>query len=137
MRETNDVQRQCTPAPLGDYILLIDDEETVLDVLVAFLRDEEGYTVVAARSGAEALDQVPETPPAIIFMDIHLHNEKPEEVAQNLRTRPGWSDAALVVCTAHPNIHDYAKRLGANAYLAKPFDLDDLLDLVTRFGPRR
>jgi CheY-like chemotaxis protein len=70
-------------------------------------------------------------------MDVMLHQEVAEEVLSDLRARPGWDQFALVICTAMPNIHEIAGQLGCDAYLAKPFDLDDLLRLVARYGPSR
>jgi CheY-like chemotaxis protein len=121
----------------GKYILLIDDDDTILDVLVSLLRDEEGYAVIAAHSGKEAQRLVPPDPPALVFMDIMLHGQGAEEVLRDLRALPGWNQFALVVCTAIPDIHEVAQRLVCDAYLAKPFDLDDLLQIVAQFGPSR
>jgi CheY-like chemotaxis protein len=121
----------------GKYILLIDDDDTILDVLVSLLRDEEGYTVIAAHSGKEALRLVPADPPALVFMDIMLHGQGAEEVLRDLRALPSWNQFALVVCTAIPDIDEVARQMGCDAYLAKPFDLDDLLQIVAQFGPSR
>ncbi len=115
-------------------ILLIDDEEAILDVLVAVLHDDEGYAVLAAHSGHEALSMLPPTPPALVVMDATLPNERPEEVVRALRGLSGWERAALVICSATPRIEEVAEELGADAYLAKPFDLDDLIAIARRFA---
>jgi DNA-binding response OmpR family regulator len=119
----------------GQYILLIDDEDTILDVLVTLLHDEEGYVVFAARSGAEALRIAPESAPAFVLLDVTLHGENAEEVVQALRARPGWNAVTLVICSAIPRLHEVARELGAQEQLAKPFDLDELLAVVERYGP--
>ena len=121
----------------GGYILLVDDEESILEVLVAFLHDEESYAVYAARSGVEALSMTPSDPPALVLMDITLRNEDARDVAQRIRERPGWESVPLVLCTAAPYMRETARDLGAAGTLAKPFDLDDLLDLVQHYGPTR
>jgi CheY-like chemotaxis protein len=121
----------------GQYILLIDDDDTILDVLVTLLRDEEGYAVVAAHSGREALRLVPAEPPALLLIDVMLHGQAAEDVLRDLRALPGWGGFAVVLCTAVPDIHQVAQQLNCDAALAKPFDLDDLLDLAARFGPPR
>jgi CheY-like chemotaxis protein len=115
-------------------ILLIDDEETILDVLLAVLRDDEGYAVWTAHSGHEALSMLPPNPPALVMMDATLPNERPEEVVRALRSVSGWERAALVICSAIPRIEEVAEELGADAYLAKPFDLEDLLAIARRFA---
>ncbi len=117
------------------YILLVDDEESILELLVAFLQDEEGYVVYPARSGVEALSGTPTDPPALVLMDITLRDEDARDVARRIRERPGWESVPLVLCTAAPHTLEIAQDLGAAGTLAKPFDLDDLLDVVQRFGP--
>jgi CheY-like chemotaxis protein len=124
-------------AARGQYILLIDDDDTILDVLVALLRGEEGYQVIAAHSGKEALRLVPLEPPALVLMDVVLHGQMAEDVLRELRKLPGWDHFAVVLCTAVSDIHEVARRLGCDAYVAKPFDLDDLLRIVERHGPPR
>jgi CheY-like chemotaxis protein len=122
----------------GRYILLIDDETAILDVLVSLLRDEEGYDVYAAHSGTEALHIAPEPRPGLVLMDVTLRDERADDVVHALRARPGWHDIALVICSASPHIRQFTEQLGAREYLAKPFDLDDLLALVGRYDvPRR
>ena len=121
----------------GQYILLIDDDDTILDVLVSLLRDEEGYAVIAAHGGAEALSLVPTEPPALVLMDVMLHGQAADDVLRDLREQPGWDRFALAICSAVPDIHEVAQRLGCQAYVAKPFDLDDLLRVVERLGPPR
>lgn len=122
----------------GRYILVIDDEDAILDVFVSLLRDEEGFEVYAAHSGAEALRIAPEPRPGLVLMDVTLRDERADEVVGALRARPGWHDVALVICSASPRIQQFVEELDAREHLAKPFDLDDLLALVERYGvPRR
>jgi CheY-like chemotaxis protein len=121
----------------GQYILLIDDDDTILDVLYALLHDEEHYDVIAARSGMEAQRLAPADPPALLLMDARLRGQPADDVLRELRARPGWSQLAVVLCSAVANIHEIAGQMGCDAYLSKPFDLDDLLRLVARFAPPR
>ncbi len=120
--------------PSAGYILLIDDEEAILDVLIAVLRDDEGYEVLAVRSGRDALSAAPQAPPSFIMMDVTLPNEKPSEVVRLLRGRPGWERAAVVICSAIPRLREVAEQLGADGWLPKPFELDDLIALARRFA---
>jgi CheY-like chemotaxis protein len=116
------------------YVLLIDDEEAILDVLSAVLRDDEGYEVLAVRSGREALSVAPQTPPSFIMMDVTLPNEKPDEVVRLLRGRLGWERVAVVICSAIPRLSEVAAQLGADDWLPKPFELDDLIAVARRFA---
>ncbi|HEV7130023.1 MAG TPA: response regulator [Ktedonobacterales bacterium] len=114
-------------------ILLIDDEEVILDVMYTLLHDDEGYAVVRARSGREALAaRIPE-PPALILIDASLRGEDPRAIVEALRQRPGWEAAALVVCSGVPDIYEITRALRANASLPKPFELEELLALVRHY----
>jgi CheY-like chemotaxis protein len=116
------------------YILLIDDEEAILDVLISVLHDDEGYEVLAVRSGGEALSVAPQTSPSFIMMDVTLPNEEPSEVVRLLRNRPGWERAAVVICSAIPRLREVAEQLGADGWLPKPFELDELIAVARRFA---
>jgi CheY-like chemotaxis protein len=120
--------------PNEGYILLIDDEEAILDVLTAVLHDDEGYTVYAVHSGQEALTMAPEASPSFILMDVTLPNERAGEVVRMLRGRRGWERTAVVICSAVPQLPEVAEQLGADGWLAKPFELDELIALARRFG---
>ncbi|HKB48941.1 MAG TPA: response regulator [Ktedonobacterales bacterium] len=121
----------------GGYILVVDDEEPILDVLIALYREDEHYEMIPARSVREALALAPNAPPAFVLMDVNLRNESAAEAAQRLRGRPGWNRVPLVVFTAAPQIDELAEQLGAEAYLAKPFNMEDALRLAERFGAVR
>ncbi|HEY7779815.1 MAG TPA: response regulator [Ktedonobacterales bacterium] len=139
MREHSDTEALpggVSPTRPGGYILVIDDERMILDILYELLHDDEGYEVVAAESGDEALRAPTEPAPALILMDVRLLGEDSEPIARALRARPGWDAAALIVCSGIDDIDDAERRLGAQGHLAKPFDVDDVLALANEWvGP--
>ena len=123
--------------PEGEGIA-IDKSVTGTADNIALLRDDEGYEVYATRSGEEALRVAPAAMPGLILMDLTLPQGDPEDIAHRLRSRPGWRDVALVICSGAERLREEAERLGAIGYLAKPFGLADVIDLVERLGvPRR
>ena len=122
-----------TDAQRSGCIVLIDDEETILDVMYSLLHDDEGYAVVPLLSGRAALAATLPAPPALILLDATLRGEDPAKIVAVLRERPTWRDAALVICSGVPDIQNLVRSLGADGILPKPFDLDDLLALVRRF----
>lgn len=133
----SDTEAQTAPGTEG-YILLIDDEPSILDVLVDFLRDDEHYEVWAAHSGEEALRLAKEAPPGLILMDVTLPGEDMETVVQALRARPGWRSVPLAILSGAEDLSQLTARLGAQAYLKKPFNLEEVGQLAERMGvPRR
>ena len=111
------------------YVLVVDDDPTVRELIELTLTDE-GYAVVTAGSADEALRIVTARPAALILFDLSLPGMSPEELVTAYRALPG-ADAQMVAVSGFPGLAQEAARLGANGCLAKPFDLDDLLAMVS------
>jgi CheY-like chemotaxis protein len=113
-------------------ILVVDDDPailaTVADILALF-----DYPVVTAADGAEALRLATELRPALVLLDLRMPGIDGWDVARTLRAR-GLA-APILVMTAAQDARRWAEQLGADGYLAKPFDLNDLLTAVERFWP--
>jgi two-component system response regulator MprA len=114
-------------------VLVVDDDMSILDTVSAILSGE-GYDVVSAASGQEALDAVARKRPVVILLDMRMPVMDGWAVARALRSR-GMS-VPIVVMTAAESAKRWADEVGAEGYLAKPFGLDELLMTVRRFrGP--
>jgi CheY-like chemotaxis protein len=117
-------------------ILVVDDDESLRELIVDTLRDE-GYHLSVARDGLEALDQVAADPPALILLDWMMPRLGGEGFATELRERHPTLDVPIVVMTAGGVAHERAASIGANGFISKPFELAVLLDQVARhFAPR-
>lgn len=109
-------------APL---VLVVDDDPDILDAICDIL-EAEGYRVARARHGLEALDRVSEEVPAVILLDLMMPVMDGPAFATALRQRPVARRVPIVVISADGNPQKVAA-LGAQGYLAKPFDIDALL----------
>ena len=117
----------------NDTVLVVDDDASILDTVTAILSGE-GYEVVSAASGQEALDAVARKRPLVILLDMRMPVMDGWAVARALRGQ--GIDVPIVVMTAAESAKRWADEVGAEGYLAKPFGLDDLLAAVERFrGP--
>jgi len=117
----------------NETVLVVDDDTSILDTVSAILSGE-GYDVVSAASGQEALDAVARKRPVVILLDMRMPVMDGWAVARALRSR-GMS-VPIVVMTAAESAKRWADEVGAEGYLAKPFGLDELLTTVQRFrGP--
>lgn len=117
----------------SETVLVVDDDTSILDTVSAILTGE-GYDVVSATSGEEALDAVARKRPAVILLDMRMPVMDGWAVARALRSQ-GIS-VPIVVMTAAESAKRWADEVGAEGYLAKPFGLDELLTVVQRFrGP--
>ena len=114
-------------------ILVIDDDVEILAMLRDFL-EGEGLTVRTATNGAEALDMVDDVAPALILLDMRMPVLDGWGFAAKLRERR--ATYPIVVMTAAESARRWADEIGANGYIAKPFDVNELLQLIERHRKR-
>jgi len=108
-------------------VLVVDDEPDIVDFLTTVLRDE-GYPTYTACDGIEALAQIEKVGPALVILDLMMPRMSGFDVLDVLRGKAG-SHPSVVVLSAkstHQDIVDALER-GADDFIAKPFDLEDLL----------
>lgn len=100
-------------------VLLVDDEKKIRDLVRAYL-ENEGFSVLLARDGQEALGLAAKTQPDVIVLDLMLPDISGEEVARTIRTS---SDVPIIMLTAKADEDSRVAglRLGADDYVTKPF----------------
>ena len=106
-------------------LVLVADDETRITKLVSLALTSEGFRVIAASSGEEALSRAEEMRPDIVLLDIVMGGLSGIEVMRLLRER---RPVPVILLTAKGSTSDKARGLdlGADDYVAKPFDLDEL-----------
>ncbi len=112
-------------------ILVVDDEVYVAHIL-EFSLGMEGYEVVTATSGDEALAKADEEHPDLIVLDILMPKMDGYEVCRRLKADERFADVPVILLTAKHGAEDRQKGLevGANAYITKPFRPMDLIDQI-------
>ncbi len=119
-------------------ILVIDNDQSAVELLSVFFQQHD-FSVYTALDGATGVALARAHKPAVIICDILLDQMHGFEVIQNIRAHPELSRAIVIVISAKsykPDI-DRAKALGANEYLVKPINVDELLTSVERhLAPR-
>jgi CheY-like chemotaxis protein len=120
--------------PMRAPILVVDDDPDILDMLREAL-EGAGHQVVTARDGLEALERLRTGRPSLILLDMRMPRMDGWEFARAARER--GNTAPVVVITAAGDARAWAKEIAAEAYMAKPFTISQLLGVVDRFGPQR
>jgi DNA-binding response OmpR family regulator len=112
-------------------VLVVDDEPQVAWVL-QFSLEAEGYRTFSARDGVQALSAVGEHRPALMVLDIMMPNKDGWSVLEELMQLPREERPRVVIVSALASLRDRAKaaELGADAFVPKPFNLDDLLGVL-------
>jgi DNA-binding response OmpR family regulator len=111
---------------LRNKILLVDDELALLRVLAIKLKIA-GYDVVTAPNGEEALDLTNSMRPDIMLLDVIMPGMDGFEVLEKVRAVSGLP---VIVFSARPENAQKALSLGANDFLAKPFDVDEMVKKI-------
>lgn len=114
-------------------ILVVDDDDTIAMTLESFLV-EEGYKVMVAHNGKEALERAEESSPAVILLDMKMPVMDGWAFASAYRQQ-GGPHAPIIVMTAAHDSRQRASEIVADGFIPKPFDLDDLLALIRRYLP--
>lgn len=110
-------------------VLVVDDDDAIRRLLEALL-GSAGYRVRAAADGQAGLEAIGEARPALVLLDLTLPKLDGWQVLDRLHAD---GDATpVVLLTGHRHLAQRAHRAGATAALLKPFDVDELLDLVER-----
>jgi signal transduction histidine kinase/DNA-binding response OmpR family regulator len=114
-------------------VLVVDDETDTLDFLRDTLRSE-GFRVVAAHDGRQALEALAKTRPDLVLLDIMMPELSGFEVLEALAQHPDTANIPVVVLTARADDVDAQRglALGARKYMSKPFDVQALIAEVQR-----
>ncbi len=113
---------------MAQTILIVDDTPNIVMPL-EFLLGKQGFDVVTAFSGEEALEKILCHRPDLILLDIMLPGIDGYEICEIIRLKPEYKDIKVVFMTAKDRLRDVTKGflLGADGYITKPFSNDDLI----------
>ncbi len=109
-------------------IIVVDDEKTVRDAL-EFLLMNEGYEVITAQNGEDALIKVRDEDPDLMILDVMMPRMNGFRVARAIRKDPVYKRLPILLLTVMDDKNDKIAgyNSGADEYLVKPFDLDELI----------
>ena len=115
-------------------VLIADDEPHIRLLLEQTLEDleDEGLEIFIAENGAEALDSIKENKPDMVFLDVMMPKMNGFEVCSEVKNNLKISDIYIVLLTAKGQEIDKLKGMesGADMYMTKPFNPDDILKKV-------
>jgi len=111
-------------------ILAVDDDHDILEVLRLILEDS-GYEVETLSDGHYLFDKIKDNMPDLILLDIMLGNLDGRELCKNVKAAKETKTIPVILVSASHSVKDTVNKNGApNAFLSKPFDINELLDLV-------
>jgi DNA-binding response OmpR family regulator len=112
-------------------VLIVDDEQHIRLLIEQTLEEleDEGVELLTAIDGQQAVDVVRNQPPDLVFLDVSMPKMDGFEVARTIKADPALSGTTVIMLTARGQTVDREEGIaaGADEYLTKPFDPDDLL----------
>ncbi|MDP3741626.1 MAG: response regulator [bacterium] len=114
-------------------VLVVEDDPSILELFVIVLK-EQGFGVHVCTNGKDAFFLAKRYLPSLILLDLWIPDLSGEEVTRILKANPETSHIPVVIVSAQNNLPQIVKRIGADAYLSKPFDLDQLIVLTQKFA---
>lgn len=114
-------------------VLVVDDDDVIRQLITVNL-ELEGFEVITAVDGQDALDKVKDVRPHVVTLDVMMPRVDGWEAAARLRDDPETKHVKVILLSARAQEADIQRgeRIGVDAYLTKPFDPDELIDTVRR-----
>lgn len=117
-------------------ILIVDDEPHIRILLEQTLEalEEKGVELITADNGEDALNIIIKDKPELVFLDVMMPKISGFDVCNKIKNEIGMKDVYIVMLTAKGQEFDKQKgiEVGANTYMTKPFDPDELLEKATK-----
>jgi chemosensory pili system protein ChpA (sensor histidine kinase/response regulator) len=119
------------PAAAAPVVMVVDDSITVRKITSRLL-EREGYRVVTARDGVDALEQLKKERPAVMLIDIEMPRMDGFDLTRNVRGDPRTMEIPIIVISSRtaPKHRSRASELGVNVYLGKPYEEAELLQQI-------
>jgi CheY-like chemotaxis protein len=119
----------------GHWILIVDDDEDIRDV-IALVLGSEGYRAIGAADGQEALERIRANgPPALVLLDLMMPRMSGPDFAYALRHDAALASIPIVILSGDATASAIAESLGARGCLLKPVELDKLVGTVAELAP--
>lgn len=114
-------------------VLVIEDEDNIA-IALDYLMTREGYDHERIANGAEAMDRIRSSHPDLILLDVMLPEVSGYEICQGVRLDPSLADVKILMMTARGSAIERRKglALGADGFISKPFELQELRQEVRR-----
>jgi len=118
---------------MNQKILVADDEPNIV-ISLEYLLKREGYTVLIARDGQEAMETIAREQPDLVLLDVMMPKKTGFEVCQSVRANDKLQAIKILMLTARGRDTDVTKglALGADAYITKPFSTRELVQKVAQ-----
>ena len=113
-------------------IMIADDDPAIVDALQILLEDE-GYDVSATVNGEKVMKINNGSRPDLLLLDIWMSGVNGGDICKQLKCQDTTKEIPVIMISANRDTETIAKQSGADDFLLKPFDIDDLLQKIEKF----
>ena len=117
---------------MNKNVVVIEDDRDILD-LIQYILADEGYNVVGYNR-LEPLEKIKEQQPSVILLDNRLADGYGNTLCLSLKTKEDTKHIPVIMISASGGLEQIARNCKADAFLAKPFDLADMINLVKHYS---
>lgn len=117
---------------MNKKILVAEDDSAILEVIKIIL-EGESYKIISTDNQKNIYTLISAHKPSIILLDIWLSGCDGGEIAKNLKSRNDTKNIPLIIISANNETEKISKESGAEGFLLKPFNIDDLINIVNKF----
>jgi CheY-like chemotaxis protein len=115
----------------GQIVLVVEDDESIRRVISDVL-EEHGFQVIGAANGSEAMRRLTRTRPDVVVLDLLMPVMHGWDFMESYSAQTGGESIPIVVVSVNPALPRSFNRLGVRSIVAKPFDVDELVESVDR-----
>jgi DNA-binding response OmpR family regulator len=112
-------------------VLICDDDDGIVDVAQIILQ-ERGYTVQTLTQSGDIFDKVKSFDPNLILLDLWMPEMNGEEITRSLKANTNTQHIPIVIVSASRDTEKVARKVGADDFISKPFDIIELEEKVAR-----
>lgn len=114
-------------------ILVCDDDEGILDIVRVIL-ESKNYQVKTISSGKSIEKRISEYSPDLILLDLWIPGMDGKEITRILKRQSKTKNIPIIIISALNETEKISKEIGADSFLSKPFDINDLINVVEKYS---
>ena len=114
---------------MGKSILICEDDRDIVEMTTLYLK-KHGYSVRSLNNCEAIWESIEVEKPDLILMDLSIPKMGGAEATRRLKSFDDTKDIEIILLSAYPGIPEIATEIGADGYLAKPFNINDLKEVV-------
>jgi DNA-binding response OmpR family regulator len=123
-----------TTSASSKKILVVDDDKDIREIIMMVL-ESAGFEVSGLDNGKEVVDTVEQLRPDVVLLDVQLGDRDGREICRELKGQPATQAIPVIIISANHGWHALReKQCEADDFLAKPFDITELVEHVKRFA---